>query len=167
MLTPRPETDPPRWATVTRVDPVSGVSNVIEPPEEKKDAGWNRAEPPPRQWFNWFMRDAGTWLGYLAQQEAFAPINTLNIGVGGVAVLPEAQVCTGLIFALNADDTTEFALGFVLNTAGVDYDIITIASNVLGFGTITGLNVEITGGVADADLLVNSILFPVQVLNTP
>lgn len=42
-MQPRPDAYP-RWASMDIVDPVSLSPNVIEPPEEKKDRGWNRLE---------------------------------------------------------------------------------------------------------------------------
>lgn len=53
----------PRWATDDQVDVISGQSNVEEPPEDRKDAGWVRHEVPPRQWLNWVARQT-----YLALQ---------------------------------------------------------------------------------------------------
>jgi len=52
----------PEWATVDEIDPVSGQSNVVEPPPERKESGWTRREIPPRQWFNWLARTVGKWI---------------------------------------------------------------------------------------------------------
>jgi len=52
----------PEWATVDEIDPVSGQSNVVEPPPERKESGWTRREIPPRQWFNWLARYYKRWI---------------------------------------------------------------------------------------------------------
>jgi len=52
----------PEWATVDEIDPVSGQSNVVEPPPERKESGWTRREIPPRQWFNWLARYYKQWI---------------------------------------------------------------------------------------------------------
>lgn len=43
----------PDWAT--------DGSNVVEPPDGKKAAGWVPAEQPPSGWFNWWQRNVGEW----------------------------------------------------------------------------------------------------------
>lgn len=52
----------PKWAEDDQVDPVSGESNVYEPPENRKLSGWNRREIPPRQWLNWLARYYYRWI---------------------------------------------------------------------------------------------------------
>lgn len=55
----------PRWASEDVIDPVTGKPNVQEPPESKKDRGWDRREVPPRQWVNWLHRTMYEWLLWL------------------------------------------------------------------------------------------------------
>lgn len=55
----------PRFASEDIRDPISGMDNVVEPIDQKKDYGWLRLEEPPRQWFNWLHRYTYLWLGYL------------------------------------------------------------------------------------------------------
>jgi len=70
----RPDTMP-EWAEQDVVDPVSGQNNVLTPPPEKQQFGWNRLEFPPRNWFNWLGRWTWRWIRYLAQQEAQSVVN--------------------------------------------------------------------------------------------
>jgi len=60
----------PRWATEDQIDPVSGQLNVVEPPEGRKDSGWERREIPPRQWKNWFMRGVTQAVAYFAARDS-------------------------------------------------------------------------------------------------
>jgi hypothetical protein len=64
----------PIWADQDQVDPVSLQNNVLTPPPEKQNFGWDRLEFPPRNWFNWLGRYTNRWLQYLAQQEAQAVV---------------------------------------------------------------------------------------------
>jgi len=52
----------PRWATVPVNNGPNNTPNVQEPPESKKDIGWNFLEKPPRQWVNWLALKAYQWL---------------------------------------------------------------------------------------------------------
>jgi len=59
----------PRWASDDIVDPTSGVNNVVEPSEAKKDLGHGpKGEFPPRQYQNWFMRLVYEWIVWLEEQ---------------------------------------------------------------------------------------------------
>lgn len=55
----------PEFAVDNIVDPQLGTPNVIEPPAEKKLAGWLYKEFPPNAWFNWLHRLTYQWLEYL------------------------------------------------------------------------------------------------------
>ena len=81
----------PEWAREDEVDPVSTQPNVAEPPEEKKDSGWEREDLPPRQWLNWLQRLAGQWIKWLDEQvtdllENAAFVDEQNTFVGGQTV---------------------------------------------------------------------------------
>lgn len=52
----------PRWATEFINNGPNHTPNVQEPPEAKKDFGWNFLEKPPRQWVNWLALKAYQWL---------------------------------------------------------------------------------------------------------
>lgn len=54
----------PRWATVPSVDPIVGGSNVVEPPEQLKDDGWQRKQKPPANYQNWLHNLTYQWLQY-------------------------------------------------------------------------------------------------------
>lgn len=60
---PRPDKYP-RWATDYLIDPVRLTPNRIEPPEEKKDRGWNPGESPARNTFNWLQWETYRWIEY-------------------------------------------------------------------------------------------------------
>lgn len=64
----------PVWADQDQDDPVSLQNNVLTPPPEKQNFGWDRLEFPPRNWFNWLGRYTNRWLQYLAQQEGQAVV---------------------------------------------------------------------------------------------
>jgi hypothetical protein len=169
MPVARPTDDPPQWATADVVDPVTGVNNVIAPPDEKVLNGWNRFEHPARQWLNWFQRLAGQWLEYLADRDQYMPINTVGIGVGGTAAFPplaaEDQRYSGTIFAANINNPAQFCFGFVLGDDS-GYQVAPIATATLSFGSISGRNIVITG-LADGDAYINTTIYPVQTLNVP
>lgn len=61
----------PRWASNDIIDPTSGVNNVIEPSEAKKDLGHGpKGEFAPRQYQNWFMRWVYRWLKLVDERHA-------------------------------------------------------------------------------------------------
>lgn len=169
MPVSRPTNDPPEWATADVIDGVTGVNNVIEPPDEKKAAGWNLFEHPARQWLNWFQRAAGQWLVYLADRDTLAPMNSLNFTSGGADIFPAApdngDVLTGYIFATNINDNAEFCYGYAFTNAG-DWHVAPIAQATLSFGAITGRSIAITG-IANEDLILNVTVSKVGTVNLP
>jgi len=56
----------PRWADVPGIG-ADGQAHVAEPPEGRKDDGWQWKEKPPRQWFNWLLNLTYEWLGWISQ----------------------------------------------------------------------------------------------------
>ncbi|HCU24360.1 MAG TPA: hypothetical protein DF383_05020 [Deltaproteobacteria bacterium] len=52
----------PRWADV---DP---ATNVVEPPETKKNVGWVKQEKPPARFFNWLFYKIYQWISWLSAQ---------------------------------------------------------------------------------------------------
>ena len=57
------------WATVDLVDPITGVNNVVEPPQSLKNTGYAPAYiKPTRQYENWFKRATSKWIKYLDQK---------------------------------------------------------------------------------------------------
>lgn len=54
----------PRWASEVVRNQLNKEYNIYEPPEQKKDIGWDLNEVPPRQWFNWLFRLINDWIAY-------------------------------------------------------------------------------------------------------
>lgn len=67
-------TDFPRWtitaagADIDVVNPTSGKNNVIAPSAAKLNNGFDLAEYPPRQDFNWLFRLGAKWFYWLDQE---------------------------------------------------------------------------------------------------
>lgn len=57
MPDPTKPTDKPRWAT-------DGGLRVEEPSEPKKDEGWDPAERPASQFFNWLLNNIYLWIDW-------------------------------------------------------------------------------------------------------
>ena len=55
----------PRWASSDITENETGQANVVEPPEGKKDEGWDYKEKPPFNWFNWLLRHQHDWLAHM------------------------------------------------------------------------------------------------------
>lgn len=73
----------PDWATEEQADPVSGQLNRVEPPEFRKETGWQRREIPPRQWFNWQAWLTGKWIRWIVPiLEGLGSMATRNAGTG-------------------------------------------------------------------------------------
>lgn len=51
----------PEWAT----DP---GADVVEPPEAKKEIGWQQGEKPPAGFFNWLFAQLTQWIAWFAQE---------------------------------------------------------------------------------------------------
>lgn len=68
----------PEWATQDIQNDESGQFNVVEPPPEKKLAGWALGEKPNRQWWNWLQRQTYLCLDYLFTQVATIDANINN-----------------------------------------------------------------------------------------
>lgn len=70
-------TDKIRWADNIEVDPISGLPNKSEPPEELKLSGTKRAQNLTRQHFNYILDQYHEMFGDLQQQ-----INDLTVSAG-------------------------------------------------------------------------------------
>lgn len=64
MTKPKKPSKFPRWASSVVRNEINSEYNIYEPPEQKKDIGWELNEVPPRQWFNWLFRMINDWLVY-------------------------------------------------------------------------------------------------------
>lgn len=80
----------PQWATDDIQNDISGQYNVVEPPTEKKLAGWELGEKPNRQWWNWLARQ--TYLCLEDLQTRVGDITT-DIDAPGIPFVP---VFTGI-----------------------------------------------------------------------
>ncbi|MFH0902155.1 MAG: hypothetical protein V2A73_16105 [Pseudomonadota bacterium] len=58
-------TELPTWATNGGTDPISGQSNVLEPPDGKQADGFHYLEKPARNWLNWLLNLIYQWCAYL------------------------------------------------------------------------------------------------------
>lgn len=134
----------PKWAETDVVDGVSGENNVIEPPLEKQDVGWQRLEFPPRNWFNWLGRYTYRWLLWLKQQEEQAVI-TDGAGVG---LFPTDEALITL-HAVDIVTPANYIVAMGFKTAATNPALTVTSSNVLtlGAGSTTG-NQAISGGTA-------------------
>ncbi len=131
----------PRWATVEAVNPETGQLNIIEPPEEKKDKGWDFKEFPPRNWFNWLFRTTYLWLKHYSERT--------HVSNGdGVGLFP-AEDCLIVLYAVDKTAPANYihAVGYRGSGAPV---LNVISSNVLTLGTGTAQGQQpINGGTAD------------------
>lgn len=134
----------PRFATNDVVSVVTNVNNVVEPPESKKNAGWNFGEPPARSFFNWLHRLTYQWLLYLDDRVT----NRNSVGNGSGSEIANQE---NVLIELSAVDRTNpanyvKAVGFRGSAAPV---LNITASNVLGIGTpLADGTIPITGGTA-------------------
>lgn len=139
----------PKFAALNVVSPDSEQNNVVEPPPEKQDSGWDFLEFPPRNFMNWIHRYTYQWIIWFKQQEEQAVVTDGN----GVSLFP----IDGALITLNAVDSANpgnyiTAVGY--KESGVDPVLNVIDANglSLGTGTITG-NQPISGGTA-GDIIV-------------
>lgn len=93
----------PRWAD----DP---EASIVEPPELKKNAGWEAAEKPPASYFNWWMNLVSVWLAWLQWVAGF-----VFEGVGGRLGFTRIEVRPGgdgvAISAFGGDDGSAAVAG--------------------------------------------------------
>lgn len=149
---PRPD-EYPRWGSVDTVDPVTGNLNNIEPPEEKKNVGWNRQEQPARNWLNWLQNRAYRWLVYLDR----ARVTDGN----GVGLFPRDGVAirlTATVVGTPAQRLT--AVGWKASGVAPQLQVIDSGTLTLGTGTTDG-NQPISGATA-ANIRVVGESFPMD-----
>lgn len=90
----------PRWASDKVRNEINGEYNIYEPPEQKKDMGWDLNEVPPRQWFNWLFRMINDWIVYF-DYGLHRPKTYLK------STLPDAAGCKArMVFVSNVDGGT-------------------------------------------------------------
>ena len=123
----------PQWAESDVVDPISGQNNVLEPPTEKQDEGWDRLEFPPRQWFNWLARYTYRWLSWFNQQEEQSRV------IANTDVI--ADVVTGgmcIIYAIDTAVPANFyhGIAYIPPSPGGPITVTEIDSSTLTVSTI-------------------------------
>lgn len=102
----------PEYARNDVVDPDSGVNNVVEPSEAKKDLGHGpQGEYPPRQYQNWFMRWVGRWLSLVNSRHAqfFVATGATSGSAMGFDLIdldPDLTVANTTVVAAYFDDAT-------------------------------------------------------------
>lgn len=140
----------PEWASQDRIGP-TGQYNVVEPPTEVKEEGWDFQEKPNRQWWNWFGRTVYDWINWLNQQESY----NVTTDATGVALFPfdNALITIQAVDATNPNRWLR-ATGYKGVGLAPYFDPTSIQSNVLTLGTPTvggdypivgGANVIVTG----------------------
>ncbi len=71
----------PVWATDSN-------AAIAEPSVAKKGKGWEFAEKPPHEWFNWWMNNVYTWVGYVSELDA----SDLPATHGGATTTTQAAI---------------------------------------------------------------------------
>lgn len=100
------DTDKIKWADNLEVDPVSGLPNKSEPPEELKLSGTKRAQNLTRQHFNYLANQYHEMFADLQQQ-----INNLTVSAG-VGTLQAVFPVGSYWFNGNSDADPAISLGF-------------------------------------------------------
>lgn len=146
---PRPD-KLPRFASDNVVNSVTGINNVVEPPESKKNVGWNYLEPPGRNFLNWIHRKTYEWLNYLDDQV----IGMANTKDGAGAQLVNQENVMVILYAIDTTTPANYihAVGYRSN-GSPSFNLI--SNNVLTLGTAdTDGTQAISGGTA-ANIIVN------------
>lgn len=149
----------PDWALEEQADPVSGQLNRVEPPEFRKETGWQRREIPPRQWFNWQAWLTGRWIRWIvpileglgtASTQSDDRYNHRSNNLSDVANASAARSNLGLGSAATQADTRYAHRANNLS----DLASASAARNNLGLGTeqeirdLSGISVESGSGVS-------------------
>ena len=145
MAFPRP-TILPVWAVQDQIDVDSLQNNVLTPPVEMQQYGWQRLQFPPRNWFNWLARYTYQWLAYLSQQDAQSTATSDNTGA-----TPIVDVVNGgmaLIFVIDTTTPANYYEGitYIPPAYGGGTSFTTIASSTLTVGTIAANGGVIVSG---------------------
>lgn len=124
----------PKWAENDVTDPISGQNNVLEPPDDKKDEGWDRLEFPPRNWFNWLGRYTYRWIQWFKQQEE---LTRTNDGTGAICDIVDGGMC--LINVIDTSTPANFYTGiaYIPTPIGGAITVTEIDSSTLTVSTIS------------------------------
>lgn len=142
----------PRWATSNVISPDTGVPNVVEPPESKKNAGWNYSEMPARNFINWLHRSTYDWLNYL--DDKVSKRNTVSDGDGTELFTLDNSLIT--LYAVDKETPANYlhAMGF----RGTGTPVLTVlSSNVLTLGTAAADGSQAISGGVSTDIITYGI----------
>ena len=130
----------PRWADVEVFNPETGQMNVIEPPEEKKNKGWEFKEFPPRNWLNWLFKTTYLWLKHYSERTRITDGN----GVG----LFKNENCLIALYAVDKTAPANYLHAVGYRGSGAP-TLNVISNNVLTLGTSTAQGDQpVSGGTA-------------------
>ncbi len=118
MAEPDKPTKYPRWASKNVRHEINKEYNIYEPPEQKKDIGWDLNEVLPRQWFNWLFRIINDWIVYF---DYF--LNRPKIYLK--AELPDASKCKAQMVFVSDEGSGTLAF-----SDGINWKKINIKGNI-------------------------------------
>jgi hypothetical protein len=133
----------PRWASQDVASPQTGVLNVVEPPDSKKNVGWNSFEQPARNFENWLNRTVYRWLQFFKDRVVDRqPVTDGN----GTKIFNKDNVLITLT-AIDKTNPNNFIHAVGYRAAGSAPILNTVSSNVLGLGSASSDgSINITGG---------------------
>ena len=144
-MIPTPSTIP-YWATQDQIDSVTLQNNVLTPPPEMQNYGWQHLQFPPRNWFNWLGRWTGNWIAYLAQQDSQSVVAD---GSGLTKVVNNVTGGLVVVWVVDTGDATKFynGMAYFPPASGSAVTLHTIAGSGLTISTIsTAGKITVTGG---------------------
>ena len=135
----------PIWADQDQVDPVSQQNNVLTPPPEKQQFGWDRLEFPPRNWFNWLGRYTNRWLQYLSQMQS-QEVTTTD-ATGGTPIFDVVNGGMCLVYIIDTGAFSTWYEGIVYIPPGYSSGSTTIRTVASNGSTLTISNIAANGGI--------------------
>ena len=139
----------PRWASQDVPSPTTGVLNVVEPPESKKNVGWNSFEQPARNFENWLNRTVYRWLQFFKDRV----VDRQPVANGSSSITIEKENVLVTIYAIDKTNPANYlhAVGYrVDNTV----DLNTLANNQLQIDTLASDGTVTISGANAADLII-------------
>lgn len=95
----------PEWASSLVQSDFNKEYNRYEPPQAKKEVGWEYGEVPPRQWVNYQANLTCQWLEYLDSQKHKAAIYAKKED------LPDATESKGFLVFIEDTELLAFSNG--------------------------------------------------------
>jgi hypothetical protein len=143
----------PRWASQVVISPITGVPNAVEPPESKKNVGWQTFEPPARNFFNWLHKKTYEWLLYL--EDRVDNRNRVTDGDGAELFNKENVLITLYAVDTTAPNNFIHAMGFRGTGAPI---LNTISNNVLTLGSSSSDGTQAIDGGNASDIIIYGIM---------